>query len=186
MSTPKVSQSFTPNAHQVLLLEAPPVGGRATTPMVLAIDPIPHCRYLWTRVPPLAVSRLVWLSVTTPKGAEQPDPWGPTPSHRTSGPGPASRSGAGPVSPRVLEKGALSQNSRGGPGPPTGSRTPIHYLDPLAGREQTPRLRGSGAATCPQVRERAQLPSFLRKTCSPTTFSVGCQTVLLVTRYQGA
>ena len=39
---PKVSQSFTPNAHQVLLLEAPPLGGRATTPMVLAIDPIPH------------------------------------------------------------------------------------------------------------------------------------------------
>ena len=39
---PKVSQSFTPNAHQVLLLEAPPLGGRTTTPMVLAIDPIPH------------------------------------------------------------------------------------------------------------------------------------------------
>ena len=39
---PKVSQSFTPNAHQVLLLEAPPLGGRATTPMILAIDPIPH------------------------------------------------------------------------------------------------------------------------------------------------
>ena len=39
---PKVSQSFTPSAHQVLLLEAPPLGGRATTPMVLAIDPIPH------------------------------------------------------------------------------------------------------------------------------------------------
>ena len=39
---------------------------------------------------------------------------------------------------------------------------------------------------CLQVRERAQLPSFLWKTCSPTTFSVGCQTVLLVVRYQGA
>ena len=39
---------------------------------------------------------------------------------------------------------------------------------------------------CLQVRERAQLPSFLWKTCSPTTFSVGCQTVLLVTHYQGA
>ena len=34
--TPKVSQNFTPNAHQVLLLKAPPLGGRATTPMVLA------------------------------------------------------------------------------------------------------------------------------------------------------
>ena len=32
MLMPKVSQSFTPNAHQVLLLKAPPLGGRATTP----------------------------------------------------------------------------------------------------------------------------------------------------------
>ena len=39
---PKVSQSFTPNAHQVILLKAPPLGVRVTTPMVLAIDPIPH------------------------------------------------------------------------------------------------------------------------------------------------
>ena len=39
----------------------------------------------------------------TPYGAEQPDPWGLTPSHRTNGPGPASRSGTGPVSPRVPE-----------------------------------------------------------------------------------
>ena len=111
-----------------------------------------HCQYLWTRVPPLAVSRLVWLSVITPKGAEQPDPRGPTPSHRTNGPGPASRSRAGPVSPRVPKKGALSQNSRGGARTSHRVPDPIHYPDPLAGREQTPRLRGSGAATCLQVR----------------------------------
>ena len=83
-------------------------------------------------------------------------------------------------------EGSTQPKQPGAPGPPTGSRTPIHYPDPSAGREQTPRLRGSGAAMCPQVRERARLPSFLRKTCSPTTFSVGCQTVLLVARYQGA
>jgi hypothetical protein len=34
--TPKAPQSFTSNAHQVLFLIAPPLGGRATAPMVLA------------------------------------------------------------------------------------------------------------------------------------------------------
>ena len=59
----------------------------------------------------------------------------------------------------------------GGPGPPTGSRTPIHYLDPSAGREQTPRLGGgSGTATCPQAQVRARVPSFLGKTWPPTAF----------------
>ena len=43
------------------------------------------------------------------------------------------------MTPRVPEKGALSQTA-GGPGPPTGSRTPIYYPDPSAWREQTPRL----------------------------------------------
>ena len=77
---------------------------------------------------------------------------------------------------------------------------PIWYPDPSAGREQTPHLGGSGAATCPQAQVRARLPSFLWKTCPPTTFNAGgsemlyrsrargdfCQAVLLVARYQGA
>jgi len=49
--------------------------------------------------------------------------------------------GAGPVSPRVLAKGALSQTA-GGPGPPTGSRTPMHCPDPSAGRETDTPLEG--------------------------------------------
>jgi len=62
MSTPKVSQSFTPNAHQVLLLEAPPLGGRATTPMVLAVDPIPHH----------AVARIFPSAMLSPQRGNQP------------------------------------------------------------------------------------------------------------------
>ena len=107
-----------------------------------------------------------------PKGAEQPDPWGPTPSHRTNGPGPASRLGWVRVT-TCPGEGSTQPKQPGGPGPPTGSRTPIHYLDPLAGREQTPRLRGSGAATCPQAQVHARLPSFLGKTCPPSAFNAG-------------
>ena len=107
--------------------------------------------------------------------------------------------GTGPVSPRVPEKGALSQTA-GGPGPPTGSRTPIYYPDPSAGREQTPRLGVSGAAMCPQAQARARPRSFLGKTRPPTAFNAGdvsalchsrargdfCQVVLLIASYQGA
>jgi hypothetical protein len=44
--TPKVPQRFTSNAHRVLLLVTPPHGGRATTPMVLAIDPTQHYTFI--------------------------------------------------------------------------------------------------------------------------------------------
>ena len=74
--------------------------------------------------------------------------------------------GTGPVSPRVPEKGTLTQTA-GGPGPPTGSRTPQR------GGKQTPRLRGSGAATCPQTQACAQPRSFLGKTRPPTMFNAG-------------
>jgi hypothetical protein len=44
--TSKVPQSFTSNAHQVLLLVAPTLGGRATAPMVLAIDTTQHYTFI--------------------------------------------------------------------------------------------------------------------------------------------
>jgi len=66
-----------------------------------------------------------------------------------------------------------SAKTAGGPGPLTGSRIPIYYPDPLAGREQTPRLRGSGAATCPQAQARAQPRGSLGKTWPPTAFNAG-------------
>ena len=84
-----------------------------------------------------------------------------TPSHRTNGPGPASRSGTGPGSPRVPEVEMLSTCDRGpgptqvDPGPPRAIRTPAdgsgtstclsgprELSAPLATRE------GSGAVTC--------------------------------------
>ena len=102
------------------------------------------------------------------------------------------------MSPRVREKGALSQTA-GGPGPPMGSRTPTYYPDPSAGREQTPRLGGSGAATCPQVQVRARPRRFPGKTRPPTAFNAVdvsvlchskargdlCQAVPLTAHYQG-
>ena len=103
------------------------------------------------------------------------------------------------MSPRVPEKEALSQTA-GGPGPPTGSQTPTYYPDPSAGREQTPRLEGSGAATCPQVQARARPWRFSGKARPPTAFNAVnvsalccgrargdfCQAVLLTARYQDA
>src|SRR6185312_8027734 len=91
---------------------------------------------------------------------EQPDPWGPTPSHRTNGPGPASCSGTGPVSPRVPEVEMLSACGRG-PGPPQvrdlhvpsglpqmGPGPPRAYPDPRELSAQLAAREGSGAATC--------------------------------------
>src|SRR6185436_16941747 len=91
----------------------------------------------------------------------QPEPWGPTPSHRTNCPGPASHSGTGPVSPRVPEVEMLSTCGRGpgppqvGPGPPRAIRTPTDGSGTstcLSGpRELSAQLaarEGSGAATC--------------------------------------
>ena len=103
------------------------------------------------------------------------------------------------MSPRVPEKGALSQIA-GGPGPPTGSRAPTCYPDPSAGREQTPRL---GGPEPPRVRRRrhecgreassgrlAHLPHSIRETLSALCHSRArgdfCQAVLLIARYQGA
>jgi hypothetical protein len=43
--TSKVSQSFTSNVHQVLLLAAP-LGGRTSTTMVLAVDPTQHYTFI--------------------------------------------------------------------------------------------------------------------------------------------
>jgi len=100
----------------------------------------------------------------------------------------------------VSRRTERSAKTAGGPGPPTGSRTPIYYPDPSAGREQTPRLGGSGATTCPQAQARARPRSFLGKTRPPTAFNAGdvsalchsrargdfCQAVPLTARYQGA
>ena len=132
--------------------------------IVVALDM--HCRYICTRVPPLSVSRLVSLSVTTPKGAEQPDPWGPTPSHRTNGLGPASRSGTDPVSPRVPEKGALSQNSRG-------PRTPYAIRTPQRGGNRPPAWGGPEPPRVRRRRHECGREAFLGKTRPPTAFNAG-------------
>ena len=100
-----------------------------------------------------------------------------------------------------MARRVLRATTAGGPGPPTGSRIPIYYPDPSAGREQTPRLGqvrrrhvSAGAGT------RARPRSFLEKTRPPTAFNTGdvgalchsrargdfCQAVLLIARYQGA
>ena len=71
-----------------------------------------------------------------------------TPSHRTNGPGPASRSGTGPVSPRVPEVVMLSTCDRG-PGPPqVGLGPPRAYPDRRELSAQLAAREGSGAATC--------------------------------------
>ena len=106
--------------------------------------------------------------------------------------------GTGPVSPRVSEKGTLSQTA-GGPEPPTGSEP--HILSgPLSGEGTDTPPGGSGAATCLQVRTRtrsrgftgrlAHLPHLMRETLSALCHSRArgdfYQAVLLNARYQGA
>ena len=100
----------------------------------------------------------------------------------------------------MSRRGEHSTKIVGGPGPPTGSQTPIYYPDPSTGWKQTPRLGRSGAATCPQAQARARPRNFLGKTRPPTAFNAGdvsvlchsrargdfCQAVLLIARYQGA
>ena len=64
-----------------------------------------------------------------------------SPTLPANGPGPAPRL-------RRVRRCHVSwrrERSARGPGPPTRSRTPKYYPDPLAGREQTPRLSGSEA-----------------------------------------
>ena len=83
------------------------------------------------------------------------------------------------------------------PGAPTGSRTPIYYPDPSAGREQTPRL---GGPEPPRVRRYARgcqassgrlghLPHSMREAlralCHNRARGGFCQAVLLTARYQG-
>ena len=68
--------------------------------------------------------------------------------HRANGPGPAPRSGIGPMTPRVPEEGKLRANSRG-LGPPKGVRDLPRPSGPPTRVEPTyRRLGGSGSATC--------------------------------------
>ena len=136
--------------------------------------------------------------------AEQPDPCGPEPcSPGRAAPDPLPAwGGSGDT---TYPGGGSPQPKQLGPPDPPGSPRPlptpdpICYPDPSAGREQTPRLVGSGAATCPQAQARARPRSFLGKTRPPTAFNAVdegalcrrargdfCQAVLLTARYQGA
>ena len=103
-----------------------------------------HCRYLWTRVPPLAVSRLVVIRnyaqrsrATGPLGSDSisPDQWSRT---RIYYPDP---SAGREQTPRLEWSGAV-----------WGVRS---------------RHVSAGAGT------RTRLPSFLGKTCPPTAFNAG-------------
>jgi len=61
----------------------------------------------------------------------------------------------------VSRRRERSAKTAGGPGPPTGSRTPIYYPDPSAGREQTPRLgqvRSRHVSAGAGTRAAAKLP----------------------------
>ena len=69
-------------------------------------------------------------------------PFGPEPYSPGKRPRTRSPLGEGPVTPRVPEEVALSQNS-------WGPRTPIYYLDPSAEWNRHPAWCWSGAATCP-------------------------------------
>jgi len=94
---------------------------------------------------------------------------------------------------------ALRAKTARGPGPPTGSRTPVYYPDPSPGREQTPRQGGPGSPRVPGHRhahghqassERlAHLPHSMREMISVLCRSRArrdfCQAVLLIARYQG-
>jgi len=97
-------------------------------------------------------------------------------------------------------EGSLQGKTAGGPGPPTGSRTPTHYPDPSAGRKQAPHPGGvrsrhvsAGGGT------RARPRRFPGKARPPTVFNAVnegalycrargdfCQAVLLTARYQSA
>ena len=93
--------------------------------------------------------------------AEQPDPCGPEPYSPGKRPRTRSPLGEGPVTPRILEEVALSQNSWGprtSQGVPDPRRVPdpIYYPDPSAGRNRHPAWGWSGAAMCQWVRPRAR------------------------------
>ena len=110
--------------------------------------------------------------------AEQPDPCGLEPYSPGKRPRTRSPLGEVPVTPHVPEEVALSQNSWGprtSQGVPDPRRVPDPHIlsGPSAGREQTLRLSGSGAATCPQAQARARAPSFLGKARPPTAFNAG-------------
>ena len=89
--------------------------------------------------------------------------------HRANGPGPAPRSGMGPVAPRVPEEGKLRVNSRGR-GPPVGVRDLLAPVRTSHARRTSisPGL-GPGAPRVPQARVRV----FRWKTRPPTAFNAG-------------
>ena len=130
------------------------------------------CRHPRTGVPPLVVSRQSLVVILNyALTAEQPDPCGPEPYSPGKWPRTRSLLGEGPVTPRVPEEVALSQNSWGpgppGPGPPYTIRTPQQGgtdTPPGAGpkpfspgqRPQTHSLLGKGPVT-PRVPEKGAL-----------------------------
>ena len=113
-----------------------------------------HCRYPRTGVPPLlSLGKRFVVILNYALTAEQPDPCGPEPYSPGKRPRTRSPLGEGPVTPRIPEEAALSQNSWGprtSQGVPDPRRVPdpIYYLDPSAGRNRHPAWGRSGAATC--------------------------------------
>ena len=89
---------WVPEAAKLLTVVAPPAGSlplprRARGPLSVPCS--------WGTHSYCAKTRVVIRNYVIRGGAA--GLLGPTPSHRTNGPGPASRSGTGPVSPRVPE-----------------------------------------------------------------------------------
>ena len=89
----------------------------------------------------LSLGKILVVILNYALTAKQPDPYGPKPY-----PGGATYPGGGSPQPKQLGPPDLPGST--GPLPAPG---PICYPDPSVGREQTPRLGGSGAATCLQA-----------------------------------
>ena len=95
-----------------------------------------------------------------------------SPPRRASGPGPALRSGEGPVTPRVPEKAAPGADSRGSPDPmPSGTPGARGTsISPRRGPGPPTAFNAGGSGVLCRRRARGSL----------------CQTPLLVAYYQGA
>ena len=120
--------------------------------------------------------------------------------HQANGPRPAPSSGTGPVTPRVPEKGALSQKQPAapdlprGPGPPYTIRTPQQggNRHPAWGGPEPPRVsKRRYVRVCQASSGRlAYLPHSMRETlralCHSRAQGDFRQAVLLVAHYQGA
>ena len=102
----------------------------------------------------------------------QRDQPGPTGQALTSpGQRPRTRSGTGPVTPRVPEEGKLRANSRG-LGPPIGVRDlPASIRTSHARRTNILPGQGPGAPRVPQAQARVRV--FRLKTRPPTAFNAG-------------